>query len=202
MIKAIFFDLGKVLLEYEFELAAWRLTGGQAQASAALAEFFESSQAAEAFNAGKLTPEEYFEILQAAFPITIPFERFAELFTQIFSESEVGLKLLERVKKHYPVFVVSNINVLHARYVERAFPLFGSVKDFVCSCDLGACKPDPAIFQAAVKRAGVLPEEIFYTDDKESHVQAACALGLKGVVYRPDEPAMKDLMKSAGVEHV
>ena len=53
----------------------------------------------------------------------------------------------------------------------------------ICSGDEGVVKPDPAIFRLALTRLGVGAEEAVFIDDTVSHVQAACALGLRGIHF-------------------
>jgi putative hydrolase of the HAD superfamily len=53
----------------------------------------------------------------------------------------------------------------------------------VCSGDEGVVKPDLAIFNLALARLGVEPEEAVFVDDTLGHVAAARALGLHGLHF-------------------
>ena len=44
-------------------------------------------------------------------------------------------------------------------------------------------KPDPAIFDIAVARAGVAAPDLVFVDDKEANVAAAIQSGLDGIVF-------------------
>jgi putative hydrolase of the HAD superfamily len=54
-------------------------------------------------------------------------------------------------------------------------PLFSSTTGFE--------KPDPRIFQLAVEKLGVKPEECLFVDDNSNNLAAAAALGITSVLY-------------------
>jgi putative hydrolase of the HAD superfamily len=51
------------------------------------------------------------------------------------------------------------------------------------SADLGACKPDPTVFEAAADRLGVPLRRCLFVDDTAGHVAAAQALGMRAVRF-------------------
>lgn len=198
-IDAIFFDIGKVLVDYEYELAGWRLTGGNPEAAAALAEFCEDSEAAWAFNTGRLTPEEYFDVIKEGFGLSVSYDQFKEMYCQIFKENEAGVELFKGLKKKNPIFLISNTNPLHAAYERKAFPFFADVSGEIFSCEVGFAKPDPRIFEAALEKAGVLAGQAVYFDDKGGHVAAAKALGMNAFVFEPNVQKMRGYLTALGV---
>jgi len=48
----------------------------------------------------------------------------------------------------------------------------------VVSCEVGAAKPDPAIFQMCLSRLGVGPRHALFVDDRIENVEAAARLGI------------------------
>lgn len=57
------------------------------------------------------------------------------------------------------------------------------------SCRLGARKPEPAFFTAAVAMVGCSAKETLLIDDTAANVEAACALGLQAVLHLPEQGA-------------
>ena len=53
----------------------------------------------------------------------------------------------------------------------------------VWSYQLGIAKPDPAIYRHVLKELGTQPEETLFIDDKPVNVEAALALGMKGILF-------------------
>jgi putative hydrolase of the HAD superfamily len=87
--------------------------------------------------------------------------------------------------------LLSNINPLHWQFVSdgkypwlqppgRAGSLFSSV---VLSYEVGVMKPDRQIYEAAAAEAGVAPQNVFYTDDREENVRGALTAGLDAVLF-------------------
>ena len=65
----------------------------------------------------------------------------------------------------------------------------------VTSFEAKSMKPDNKIYEVAVEKAGVLPREIFFTDDKPENVQAAQAAGLEAVLFTTATELLRDLAK-------
>jgi putative hydrolase of the HAD superfamily len=59
--------------------------------------------------------------------------------------------------------------------------------DVVLSCDVGARKPDPAIFEAARARSGVAPRHTVLADDLADNVAGARRAGWHGVLVSHDD---------------
>ena len=55
------------------------------------------------------------------------------------------------------------------------------VDELVLSCEVRAVKPDPAIFDMALDRLGVRPEESLFVDDQPAYCQAAEAAGIRAM---------------------
>jgi putative hydrolase of the HAD superfamily len=83
--------------------------------------------------------------------------------------------------------VLSNTNVSHLDWLLPRMPILGGFDHLVFSCDLGLIKPEPAIYQAALERAGVAPEEAAFFDDVATYAEAATRVGIHGRVFRSAE---------------
>lgn len=68
------------------------------------------------------------------------------------------------------------------------------------SCEEGVRKPEPEIFQIALERAGVKPEEVLFLDDFEGNLEAAKVLGIDGIFVTPDEnKTISDLKQALNI---
>lgn len=65
----------------------------------------------------------------------------------------------------------------------RHSPLMTPFESLFFSCDLGACKPDPAVYTHVLTTLGVAPEETAFVDDREENVLAAKGLGIDAHHY-------------------
>ncbi|MFJ8039080.1 HAD family hydrolase [Kitasatospora sp. NPDC096147] len=72
--------------------------------------------------------------------------------------------------------------------------LDGYVDEFVLSYEVGVCKPDPAIFRAALTRLGLRPEQALMVGDRSGHDGAAVEAGLPTLLVPPlTDPAERRL---------
>ena len=93
------------------------------------------------------------------------------------------VEVLRSLREHkVKTAVVSNI----AFDIRPAFRTAGAhADDFVLSFEVGAVKPDPRIFEVALGRLGVAPEEAIMVGDSEENDGAARALGCDFVLVDP-----------------
>ncbi|MFF7650950.1 HAD family hydrolase [Streptomyces sp. NPDC007983] len=91
-----------------------------------------------------------------------------------YPDAEATLRELRR--RGIPVAVVSNIG-WDLRPVFRAHGLDGLVDAYVLSFELGARKPDPAIFRAACDALGLAPSDVLMVGDNRAADGGAEALG-------------------------
>lgn len=65
----------------------------------------------------------------------------------------------------------------------RASPLLAPFTAAVFSCDIGACKPEPAAYTRALEAVGAGPGGALFVDDRAENVQAAEVAGLTALHY-------------------
>jgi 2-haloacid dehalogenase len=68
-------------------------------------------------------------------------------------------------------------------HAPEKFDFLGLLDDVVVSGTEGFAKPDPAIFEIAVARAGLPASDLVFVDDKEANVAAAIEFGLDGILF-------------------
>lgn len=96
--------------------------------------------------------------------------------------------------------VLSNTSASHWKYVTsgRYALMQGNFDVTVLSFKVGAMKPDPRIYQAAIDLAGVPPEAIFFIDDRPENVAGALRAGLDAVVYQ-NTPLIAQELRQRGL---
>jgi len=73
--------------------------------------------------------------------------------------------------------------------------LDGLFDALILSCEVGAAKPDPRIYQEALRQLGVAPHEAVFIDDFPAHIEGARTLGLHTIPFR-DTPSLKQALQA------
>lgn len=188
-----YFDLGKVLLDFDHA----RMLRQMAEAAGVPVEvvrlaLMPSGDPAAGdpqylLEAGHLSEDEYYAGLcdrLGGEPVRADIDLAA---SDIFSPMDDSLRLLERLRAAgRRLGLLSNTNPIHWRYfTDGRYPwLNESFEVLLGSFQVGAMKPDPAVYAAAVDRSGTPAERVFFVDDKPENVEGALACGLDAVLFR------------------
>lgn len=200
--KFIYFDLGNVLLFFDYRRACRQLSELTGVGQDKIWDVLFTGDLQQQFEKGRLTGQELYETFQRGTGATLDFETFAEAYSDIFQlNTPVKAILGQLVFCGYRLGVLSNTNELHWRLLTdgRYALLPNAFEQVVLSHEVGAVKPEPAIFEAAIQKAGTAPGEIFYMDDMPGHVASARACGIDAIQYT-DPTALADELRRRGVE--
>lgn len=112
------------------------------------------------------------------------------------------LDLLEYLNQDIPVYILSNTNTLHLRWVKQTLNSAAGVSGFAprfarkayYSCELGMRKPEQNIFKYILADTGLTPEKVLYLDDTVEHIGAALEMGFLAAQL-PREEEWTDRMK-------
>jgi putative hydrolase of the HAD superfamily len=106
--------------------------------------------------------------------------------------------LLKKVSRRLPTYLLSNTHALHYDFIKSRYAFTKYVRGAALSHELGMRKPEPRIFKAALKMAGVRPAQALFIDDLEPNVAAARRVGLQAIRYcGPEDLAHR--LKTLGV---
>jgi putative hydrolase of the HAD superfamily len=153
------------------------------------------SQAADIYELGKLTLEEYLE--RVIFYEKRPFgrERFRQfMFAQSKPFPEM-IQMVRRIKSLYElkVVVVSNeARELNDHRIKK-FRLEEFVDFFISSCYVGIRKPEADIYRLALDTARTEPKRAVYIENTPMFVQVARGLGIKSLLHTDYETTRRKL---------
>jgi 2-haloacid dehalogenase len=91
-----------------------------------------------------------------------------------------GLKAAGR-----PVYALSNFATVKFAIARQMFDFLNEFDQAVISGHVGVVKPNPRIYEILFKRIGRRPEELVFVDDSLKNVEAARALGMPAIHFRP-----------------
>ena len=100
---------------------------------------------------------------------------------------EANVELIEyarSLQRRAGVAILSN-SADGAREEEERRHGFSAVFDPICySHEIGANKPDPEAYQAALLAMRSDPERVFFIDDRQQQIDGAARVGIRGIVHR------------------
>jgi glucose-1-phosphatase len=201
MIKAIIFDLGNVVVSFDHRIAARKIAPLCAKQEDEIFKFFFDSPLTGMFEEGKIEPRDFFSEVKKSLGFSLGYEEFLPIWNEIFFLTETNRAvhgLAKRLGHNYKVALLSNINILHFDYLRVNFPIFEPFHNLLLSFEMKLKKPDAQIYQRALAVLGVMPEEVFYTDDRPELIESSRQLGIQGFVFKDFEQLKNDLL-SAGI---
>jgi putative hydrolase of the HAD superfamily len=197
--RAILFDLGKVLVHFDFKPGYRALEALCPHCAADIPRLIAPTGLVERFETGQVGSREFVSELTTLLSLNADYDRFCEIFSGIFDHTLVPESMLEGLARRYRLVLVSNTNPIHFESIRKNYPMLRHFHDIVLSYQVKALKPQPEIFRAAVERAGCRPEECFYTDDIAEFVAGARRIGIDAVQFQSAEQLARELA-SRGIQ--
>jgi len=200
-VKAIIFDLGRVLIDFDHNIAAKRISNCCGKTREQIFEIFFSSDITTRFEEGKISPQDFYLKVKQMLDLKLSYETFVSIWNDIFfltAKNKSVYSLANSLRGRYTVMLLTNINILHHEYLKKNFPVFGIFHHVLTSYEMGAVKPSVEIYRRTLEILGVKPENAFYIDDRVELVESARKLGIKSAVFSGVEQLKIDLGR-AGV---
>jgi glucose-1-phosphatase len=192
--KAIIFDLGKVLVHFDFKRGYRQLEGLCPHAAADIPKRLAGTGLVEKFESGLIEPREFVKKFAEILDFEVDFDRFCDIWSCIFTETLVPEALIEALSTRYRLVLLSNTNAIHFDMIRKAYhPILRHFHELVLSYEVKAMKPQPEIYRAAIEKAGCLPQECFYTDDIAEYVEGGRQMGLDAVQFQGAGQLERDL---------
>lgn len=193
--KVVVFDLGNVLLHFDFKIAANNLARHSDGSSETILDLINQTPHLYAYEKGELTSEAFFESIVALCGYKESYETFRIQFADIFDEWHVMVEFMRALKaRGIPTMVFSNTNEIAASFIKQTYSFFNEF-DFSClSFEHGMMKPNTALYEKVEQILGKQGKDLFFIDDRAENVQAALKRGWSGQVHvDPEEtiPAVK-----------
>jgi glucose-1-phosphatase len=184
----VVFDLGKVLVDFDYSIAARKIAARSAMSLDGVNRFIGESDITVKYEAGLVTRREFFEQARQAIGFQGTFEEFGEFFADIFTEIPPMIELHAALRRRgVPTWIFSNTNDLAIEHIRRSFPFFKNFDGYIFSYEIGAMKPDAKIYEALEKLSGRRGADIVYLDDRPENVAAGSTRGWRAILHETPE---------------
>ena len=195
--NAVIFDLGKVLVDFDYSIAAQRIAASGRVSAQAVQEFIDHSPLLFRFETGQVSQEQFFAEVQAATGFRGTIEEFSEFFADIFTMIEPMVKLNAELRQRgVPTYIFSNTNELAINHIRSRFPFFSQFNDYILSYEHGAMKPDARLYEVVERQTGLRGADLLYLDDRSENVAAGAARGWRAFVHHAPEQTREIIARS------
>ena len=185
-IKNIIFDLGGVVLDID-ESIVYKELEKMGISTSELAHSKEFIDIMSKFDTGIYTAPTFRKKTKALLGLgKMTDKRFDAIWNAMLLDiPRERVEAIEKIKKHYKIFLMSNTNVIHYDLYIRDLQLRFGYNEFdelfhksYFSFAEHLEKPDPRFFELILDHEGLLPEETLFIDDTEKNIKVAQSLGI------------------------
>ena len=199
-IRAILFDLGKVLVDFNFETGLEALHAACSISRNQLEEVLWDEHCIRRYERGEISTSEFHAYLCRTANLKMDLAGFRRTWSSVFLPGlVVSERLLAALKRDYPLILVSNTNEVHIDFVRSNYRLLDYFDHHVLSYEVGSLKPDRKIFEHAIAASGHPAEALFFTDDRDENISMAAQLGMQAHCFK-NEAQLVAALQQAGVE--
>ncbi len=193
LVGALVFDLGNVLidLDNDFYGKGWP-AGINEKEQASFTDWVAQEGLWLKYEKGEIETAGFVDVLCSRLGIS------PKQVTTYWNQILLGIQpkrfdLLAQLQQRFPLYVLSNTNQLHIEWVrnhvkELGIPDFETrfFKEIFYSYEVGAVKPEPAIYAAAEAGIKLSPKQLLFIDDRAENIEAAKARGWQAVLLPPE----------------
>lgn len=183
-IDAVIFDIGNVLLTFDYTVAEREIlihTGQDAPPSQE-----ELNPLRIDHETGRISRQDFIKAVRDAFAHDGPEDHFMNIWSRIFEVNEPMVEWAQSRHPTTPLYLLSNIGCIHHDHIFEEYGFFRSLfRDGVYSYKAGVMKPDPRIFEIARSQFDVDAGRTLYIDDLVENVRGAEDSGFIACHYNP-----------------
>ena len=186
--SVIVFDLGKVLVDFDYSIAARKILARSSVQIEQSRLFTDQLPLLLRYENGELTTREFVAALMSVTGYSGSTEDFEKTFGDIFAPIEPMIALHATLRqKGFPTFILSNTNELAVRHVTQNFPFFANFDGYIYSHEVRSMKPDARIYEALEEMAGKRGGDLLYIDDRPENIEAGIQRGWRTILHETPE---------------
>ena len=194
-VRAIFVDLGGVLVRTEFQAPRQHLAERLGLEYENVVKLVFEGETSEQASLGRISEEEHWAAVMRR--LRLPLSDADAVRNEFFAGDVVDRELLDHLRdlhETYKVGLISNAwSGLRPWIVKQKFDdVFDAM---IISAEVGLMKPDPRIFELALEKLGVTAPESIFLDDFKAHVDGAREIGIHAIQFGAHDQAIDELEK-------
>lgn len=181
-ISVIVFDLGRVIVDLDFD-AFPRLLGFE-RSYASPSVRLSVERLAIQYETGKITTGQFFDSLDEILHHKFRREELLDAWNAIIGKENSAIAtIIHEVQLHYKTAILSNTSPTHFQKALDTSPILRKISKRYLSYEIGAMKPDLAVYRYVIEDLNVDPSTILFIDDISENILAAQHCGLAGALF-------------------
>ena len=146
--SVIVFDLGKVLVDFDYSIAARRIAARGKMTIQEIAQYINQSPLFVQYELGAVTTQQFYAEICRVTGFRGSLAEFSECFADIFVPIEPMVQLQATLRQRgLPAYIFSNTNELAVEHIRRSFPFYANFDGYILSYQHGAMKPDARLYE-------------------------------------------------------
>ena len=193
VIKNVVFDIGKVLIGFDWDTYVRRLFDEETAERVTHAMFGGNDW--KELDRAVMSVEDIVERFHAAEPNYV--REIDEAFARVgecVEKRDWVISLIDSIKdRGYRVLFLSNMSEHVMGSNPDAFAFTSHMDGGIYSCHVNAIKPDMEIYKKLFEQYGLVPEESLFIDDTPANIVTAKRLGMKTILYKDPDQLKADI---------
>lgn len=190
--EAVVFDLGKVLVDFDYNLAAQKFSPRGNLSARDIKKFIDHSPWLFRYETGLMTQQEFYDEFRAHTGFLGELDEFTRHFSDIFLPIEAMIAWQEQLRlRGIPTYIFSNTNELAIAHIRAKFPFFNRFTDYIFSYEHGAMKPDVKIYEIVERVTGKWGDSILYLDDRLENIATGATRNWQTILQESPEKTLK-----------
>jgi len=194
MIKAVIFDIGGVLIEWNDQWIIDDIKNTLLISEETARRCWERHL--HPLSRGEISEQEFWTLFCSDAGVNVSnslHDVMMREFINRFQPNQAVISIAQRLKKNgYRIAILSNsiephLNFLRSKNIDDDFEFA------VYSSEVGVEKPDREIYELTLAKVGLPAEETVFIDNVEGNIVGAQKVGMRGIVYTTDQQLEQDL---------
>ncbi len=199
MFSVIVFDLGNVLIPFDYSLVIKKFNEIDNGLGDRFADLYkENYHIHREYEKAAISTEEFLSTMMKWTEYKMSEEEFCKYFSNIFRENKELTTILPELKKRYKLVLLSNTNYIHRKYGWNDYQFLKHFDKLILSYEVEAIKPEEKIYRAAEEFSRKPPAEHLFIDDVIEYAEGAKKCGWDAIHFTGNEKLFEEF-KQKGV---
>lgn len=196
-IKAIIFDLGKVVFDLSFDrvFESWAVSSGMDVE--VIKDKFVFDEVFEKFERNEISPDQFRSLISGRLGMQLSDEEFDKGWCDLYLHPYESIDdLLKNLKQNYKLVALTNTNAIHhAIWPEKYAKQLTHFEKIFSSHELGVRKPESRIYKIVLDYLNLPPTQTLFLDDNIDNVEGAANFGIVSIVVSTQDQIREDFRR-------